>query len=304
MQQSFNTRNYSVRDFEAWQERDELTLAPKFQRRYIWPEKAKSYLIDTIVRGKPVPKLYMRQNVIPGSRKTTREIVDGQQRLRTVLSFLQDAFKISSSHHKEFGGRYFSQLEEEVQRDVLRYEFSVDLLQDMPDSEVYDIFARINTSAATLKPQELRNAKWFGDFRSCSYLLAQEFLVFMEQNKLFTHTAILRMSEVEFVSELLLAMQEGIREGNKGTIDKAYKGYDDEFPNRERHEERFRATMDTIGSIVGSRLPMLKFRATRLFYPLFCCVYHMKFTLPKLEAPRPAVAAQEPPKTCRCFGES
>src|SRR5438067_13806536 len=75
MQQRFNTRNYSIRDFEEWDERDELTLAPKFQRRDVWSDKARSYLIDTIVRGKPIPKIYMRQDVNPKTRRTKREIV-------------------------------------------------------------------------------------------------------------------------------------------------------------------------------------------------------------------------------------
>ena len=79
MQQLFNTRNYSVRDFEEWDERNELVLAPKFQRREVWSAKARSYLIDTIIRGKPIPKLYMRQNVAPSTRRTTREIVDGAE---------------------------------------------------------------------------------------------------------------------------------------------------------------------------------------------------------------------------------
>jgi len=104
MQQLFSTRNYSVRDFEEWNDRNELVLAPKFQRRDVWNPKAKSYLMDTIIRGKPIPKLYMRQTVVPKGRRTTREIVDGQQRLRAVLSFVKDGFKLSRAHNKEFGG--------------------------------------------------------------------------------------------------------------------------------------------------------------------------------------------------------
>src|SRR5437764_667186 len=154
MQQAFSTRTYSVRDFEQWNEQGELTLAPKFQRRDVWAPKAKSYLIDTIVRGKPIPKLYMRQSVAPTGRRTTREIVDGQQRLRTVLHYIDDGFRISKAHNREFGGKFFSQLDEETQKDILKYEFGVDLLQDMPDNEVYDLFARINTYAEKLKPQE------------------------------------------------------------------------------------------------------------------------------------------------------
>lgn len=296
MQQLFNTRNYSVRDFEEWQDRNELVLAPKFQRREVWSAKARSYLIDTIIRGKPIPKLYMRQNVNPATRRTTREIVDGQQRLRTVLNFIKDGFKISRAHHEDYGGKSFSQLDSGTQKEILKYEFVVDLLQDMPDNEVYDVFARINTYAEKLKPQELRNAQWFGDFKSSVYLLAKEFVGFLESKEMFSPKKILRMAEAEFISELLLAMHEGICEGKKAVIDKAYKDYDDRFPNRRRYEQRFRETMDRIGGIVGDELAELKFRATRLFYPLFCSVYHMQYGLRRLQVPKKSLKVSDYPK--------
>jgi len=296
MQQRFSTRNYSVRDFEEWDEKGELVLAPKFQRRDIWSPKARSYLVDTIVRGKPIPKIYMRQDINPQTRRTRREIVDGQQRLRTALSFIKDGFQIIKAHHEEFGGKYFSGLDKDTQRDILQYEFVVDLLQDMPDNEVYDLFARINTYSETLKPQELRNARWFGEFKSSVYLLANEFVTFFEANKVFTSKQILRMSEAEFVSDLLLAIQEGISAGDKRVIDDAYKKYDDAFPDRKLHERHFRETMDVIGGILGDDLPQLIFRATRLLYPLFCAVFHLKFGIPKLTAAKASLKVTEYPK--------
>jgi hypothetical protein len=252
--------------------------------------------MDTILRGKPIPKIYMRQDVNPKTRRTTREIVDGQQRLRTVLSYLKDGFKISKAHNADFRGKAFSALDRRTQADILKYEFVVDLLEDTPDSEVYDLFARINTYAEKLKPQELRNAKWFGEFKSSVYQLAREFVPFIDANKLFTHKQILRMSEAEFISELLLAMEEGIRAGSKAVIDKCYKDYDDDFPNRQAHEKRFRKTMDAIGGILGPDLAQLEFRATRLFYPLFCAIFHLKFRLPRLIAPRSSFGVSDYPK--------
>jgi hypothetical protein len=296
MQQRFNTRNYSIRDFEEWNERGELTLAPKFQRRDVWSDKARSYLMDTIIRGKPIPKIYMRQDINPKTRRTNREIVDGQQRLRTVLSFIKDGFRISKAHSEEYGRKYYSGLDKTTQRDILKYEFVVDLLEDMPDPDLYDVFARINTYSEKLKDQELRNAKWFGEFKSSVYLLSKEFVTFLENNEIFTPKQILRMAEAEFISELLLAIHEGIRERLKTVIDRAYEKYDDEFPNRRAHEKRFRETMDAIGGIVGSDLPQLQLRATRLFYPLFCAVFHMKFGLPKLSVSRVPIGISDYPK--------
>lgn len=296
MQQLFSTRNYSIRDFEEWDGKSELDLSPKFQRRDVWTDKARSYLMDTIIRGKPIPKLYMRQDVNPKSRRTKREIVDGQQRLRTVLSFVRDGFKGSRAHHEALRGKYFSELDKDTQLEILRYEFSVDLLQDMPDNEIYDLFARINTYAEKLKPQELRNAKYFGDFKTSVYSLSTETTPFFEKNKVFTSKQIMRMTEAEFISELLLAMHEGIRAAGKSVIDNAYAKYDNDFPGRAQYEKRFRDIIDTIAAICGDDLPQLEFRATRMFYPLFCAIYHLKFGLPKIKLARTSIKVGDYPK--------
>ena len=48
-----------ISDLIQWQQDGLLELSPKFQRRRVWPPKARSYLIDTILHGFPIPKLYM-----------------------------------------------------------------------------------------------------------------------------------------------------------------------------------------------------------------------------------------------------
>jgi hypothetical protein len=54
--------------------------------------------------------------------------------------------------------------------------------------------------------------------------------------------------------------------------------------------------MDTIGAAMGPELANLEFSATRLFYPLFCAVYHLKYKLPKLKAPRTKIRTSAYPK--------
>jgi hypothetical protein len=230
----------------------------------------------------------MREDVNPITRRATREIVDGQQRLRSVLIFLDDGFPILKVHNKEHAGKYFSQLDEETQRDILRYEFSVDLLQDMPDPEIYDIFARLNTYSVVLNAQELRNAQYFGEFKTTVYALSNEFMTFWQKHGIFADVKIMRMAEAEFVSELLIAMSAGIRDKTKGSIDRLYRDFDDRFPHRETLMKKFRDTMDAIGGIigVGDSLQGSKFSEPRLFYPLYCSIYHMMFGLPKADFPR------------------
>jgi hypothetical protein len=240
--------------------------------------------MDTIIRGKPIPKIFLRQSTNPKTRKTVREVVDGQQRLRTIFNFLDDGFKISKNHNNEYGGKVFSQLPLKVQRDILEYEISVDLLLDAPDETVLDVFARINSYSVTLSNQELRHAKYFGEFRQAVYKLALEFLKFWTEYKILTDKQILRMAEAELTSDLLIAMSDGIQ--SKKSIDSYYKKYDDIFPKKKFMMRRFREIMDFIGNLMVGTLRTSNFRRQHLFYTLFCSIYHMQYRIPDLSSKR------------------
>jgi hypothetical protein len=286
MQQQFTTVNTSVREIQTWDKKGELMLQPKFQRRDVWSDKARSYLIDTIIRGKPIPKLYLRVIFNPKTKRVVREIVDGQQRLKSVLLFLEDGFKISKTHYPEHPGKYFSEMPDEIKADILEYSFAMDVLEEMPDEEIHDIFARLNTYSTTLNYQELRHAKYFGEFRATAYSLAYEFMPFWQKNGIFSDKQILRMAEAEFVSELLLAMTVGVSAGDKRVIDNAYKDYDDNFPNRRTTEKKFARVIDMIGGVMRDSLSKSSFRERRLLYPLFCALYHMQYGLPEMQEER------------------
>jgi len=70
----FDSRAYCIADFLEWNNNGLLELSPDFQRRTVWSEKAKSYLIDTIVRGRPIPKILISQKL--KSSRTVRIVVD------------------------------------------------------------------------------------------------------------------------------------------------------------------------------------------------------------------------------------
>lgn len=275
---SYSTRNYSVNDFREWNERDQLVLTPKFQRRGVWSPKAKSYLLDTIIRGRPMPKLFIRQQTNPKINTTIREVVDGQQRLRAVLDFLADGFKVAKVHNEDVGGVFYSKLPDTVQRSILSYEFAVDVLVDAEDRDLYDIFARINTYSVKLSRQELLHSQWFGQFRQSAYTLALEFEKFWTNNGIFTSKEIMRMREAELTSELLIAMIVGIQT-NK-VIGSYYKKFDEDMPKRATYEEEFRKTMDVVGEIMAGTLKASNFSRPYLYYTLFTTIYHQLHGLP------------------------
>lgn len=276
---SFDSRTYSIHDFVEWDGQKQIVLNPQFQRRAVWTEKAKSYLIDTIIRGKPIPKIFIRQKINVTTKQSVREVVDGQQRIRTILSFVKDAFPLARTQHPEFGGMRFSQLPEDVQGQFLSFELSVDLLINLPDSEILDIFARLNSYAVILNEQEKINASHFGPFKVIADKIGFEFNEYWSSQEILTSQQTLRMQEVNLVADLLIAMCEGINA--KKSIKKFFTKYEREFThNVDILESQFREVINKISNIFPEGLLGTEFQRVHLFYSLFTSVYHCLYGLP------------------------
>jgi len=292
---NFDTRAYSINDFLEWSNNNQLELNPKFQRRSVWTDTARSYLMDTIVRGKPIPKVFIRQKLNTQTRQSVREVVDGQQRLRTIISFLKDGFTINKKHHPKYGGFYFSQLNEAddtIQANILNYEISTDLLVNMPDSEILDIFGRLNSYSVTLNEQEKINANHFGPFKTLADRLAHEFHDFWINNKILTDKEVLRMADVNITADLLIAIIEGIK--SKKQIKTYYAQYEREFNHDpDRIAENFTTTIEIIQGIFGPDLKGTEFKRIHIFYSLFTAIYHLRFGLPEIDIPQMAITPAE-----------
>lgn len=284
MNKIYEIKTYSINDFRQWKERRELILSPKFQRRRVWSEKAKSYLIDTILRGLPIPPVFIREKIDLSTKKTIREVIDGQQRLAAILDYLNDGLKVSKIHNEDFGGLYFSELPEEIQSELLKYNLSVNVVLTPEDKVVLGIFARLNTYTVKLNNNELWNAKYFGLFKQTVHSLAYEYYAFWVETGILTEQKIARMGDVELVSELVIACIDGIQD--RRVIENYYKQYDDKFEQRKEVLNKFKSTMDTIGQIYYESLENSNFRSIPLFYTLFCVIYDFLFGLPNSDNKR------------------
>lgn len=295
---NFDSRTYSINDFLEWYDKGQLVLSPKFQRRSVWTENAKSYLMDTIIRGKPIPKVFIRQSINVSSRKSIREVVDGQQRLRTILSYVNDGFVISKRHNEKYGGYYFSQLDSvdsEIQSAVLNYEISTDLLVNMPDREILDIFSRLNSYSVTLNEQEKINANHFGPFKILADRVSHKYNDFWLNNGIINSQNILRMKDVTLVADLIIAICEGIQ--SKKQIKSFYSKYENDFPFDEKLiESQFDSVIDTINEVFNNNLKSTEFRRIHVFYSLFTSIYHILFGLKDIDRPQKDIDPNDYPK--------
>lgn len=303
---------YVALDLLTWKEQGALVLSPKFQRRGVWSTAARSYFIDTILRGYPVPPLHLRLEK-NSKRGMVRDVIDGQQRLRALFDFIEMKYKLSSQLDGEWAGKSYEQLTEDERDQIESYRFQIYQYQNIDDAKVLEIFARINTYSVALNSQELRHGRFFGEFRQSAYSLAFKHLQFWRVNRVFSEGSIARMLEAQLTSELLIMQMDGLQDKKK-SVDEFYRNLDSAWGReaaswstrarevipevwltRTTSEERFSNVLDTIAEVVGDQLVESEFRRVPLFYTLYGCIYHRLYGLPgfDFESPRKVMNRRE-----------
>jgi hypothetical protein len=242
--------------------------------------------MDTVLRYMPIPPLYIRLIINPTTKRSIRQVVDGQQRLRTIFEFIGNEFPILAVHNEEFANMYYSDLPEVTQRRLLAYKFNVHVLENISDADVLSIFARINTYTVKLNDQELRNAEFFGAFKQVIYRLGFQHYSFWRNRRILSDMQIARMGEAELVSELVVSILDGIRQTKKQDLRFFYGKYDDEFPQGDKTIKEFQSVMDILGEIFTLLAKPTGWRRIPLFYSLFLAIYDARFGLPHSERPR------------------
>lgn len=255
---------------------EELQLSPPFQRNPVWTEKQKSYLIDTILNGFPIPELYM-QEYTDAHGNDVYVVVDGQQRVRACLEFIRGEFTIFAKDSPKWADMTFDDLSEQERKKIYNYNFIVRILPEIPDSELRAIFSRLNRHVVALNRQELRHATYWGEFiESVEKISDNEGWA---EIGLFTPNDVRRMNDIEYVSELAVGFLHGLQ-NKKESLDRWYEAYENEFPDRRRMEKAFYGTLTEIIRVLPT-INKTRWRKKSDFYTQFLLMaeYASKFSL-------------------------
>ena len=187
-------------------QRELLDLDPPYQRKSVWNSTYKAYFVDTLLLEYPAPAIFLF-SVIDPSGRTKHSVVDGKQRLVTIFDFVQDRFPVGENAElTNLRGQYFSELHNDVKIKFWSYQFSVEYLTTSDENAINSIFDRINRNVAKLTPQELRHARFDGQFITRSEKLTEWLALKSPDFPRIAPASRSQMKDVEFVANLLLLL--------------------------------------------------------------------------------------------------
>ena len=253
-------RVLSVKEVVAIYQAKKLNLQPEFQRRKVWPKAAKSYLIDTILRGLPMPEVFAYS-----TREGKMAVIDGQQRLSVIIDFA------TANLHAWTAGKIvsFEDLSTEQAQSFHSYRIVFRVIKGSDSFLVRDIFQRLNRYVVSLNPQELRHAKAESGIIALAESLSSD--PFWSRSGLANQRTTMRMKDVEFVLELLIAVSLGPQDGTHEALDRAIEKIQD----LKDLQLEYTATLDLAKRVF--REDYLRTKITRGdFYCLFLVLKQLK----------------------------
>jgi hypothetical protein len=264
--------NQTIQWFYQRHKEETLILSPDFQRNPIWQQPQKEYLLETILLDLPVPEVYVVNQITP-TGESSYVVVDGQQRLRTIIEFITEEFIFRHESKYLQKVKKFSDLSIDKKQQFWRYPIVVRDLEESSDEEVRDLFQRLNKYSFVLNDQELRNARFKGQFLTLVEKIGE--FSFWPASGLFSANDIRRMTDLEYISILLSTMIGGIFH-RKDRVDEFYVMYENEFDESKYYLDRFHEILELIDlSLPNIRKSRWSNKAD--FFTLFTCLDQIKF---------------------------
>jgi len=160
----YRTKDYSfevIRSKYGEEGNENTTLyVPDYQREFVWQNDKKSKFIESVLLGMPLTPFLVSED-----EKRRLEIIDGSQRIRTLISFYNDEFSLRKLEKlSELDGARFRDLPINLQRYLENQDFRIIVVDDASEAIRQDIFERINTTSEGLTDSEIRKGSFSGPF--------------------------------------------------------------------------------------------------------------------------------------------
>jgi hypothetical protein len=261
-------------------DRKDLVINREYQRgARLWPAGPRSYFIDTILSNFPFPKIYFYEYLTAENRRTKRELVDGQQRVQSIMDFVNDKYRLTGES-RGFAGSRFSDLDAEVQDTFLSYTVPVDVIRNATKSDILQMFRRMNAYTLPLNNAEKRHSTFQGAFKWMINRLSDEFSATFVEFGIFTNRQIVRMADAELLTDMVLSLERGIVSTSDKSLRELYETYDNGLSEDNRFEQRLREFFEYLVENFG-QLRNTHLMKSYVIHSLFSAAMQNRYGLPE-----------------------
>jgi len=281
-------KSFSTQQLLSFVQESKLNLNPGFQRESVWKERDQKLLIDTILRGMPLPSLFFWEH--KEGNKVIFDVIDGKQRIESLLAFTRYRLPLTikfdpennvvwENHEEtEWSWKSLQSSEKRIVKQFLKYQFPVVIIRgDLPAVE--QVFIRINSTGKQLEPQEIRHAKWYknSDLLSEAERIAKtkKYHAYFTEMGILSDGQITRMKAVELISEFMLSIEKQDVLDRKSALDSVMGNNPMNKNTIGRLGREVKSVLDVV-KVVFPELKTSRFVKTSDFYALFFVIWKMK----------------------------
>lgn len=272
----------SINEISSMFDNGELIVDDTYQRRSVWSEKDKIRLIETVLLKLVIPVLFFwKADTDPETGASITHIVDGQQRIKAICSFINNEFKLKpqylldASAKEKYANKFFKDLDPDDKKAFWNYQLMIiDIDPAANRADIITMFNRLNLTDYNLNDQEKRNSM-SGEFAALARELSETSI--WEDRHLFSTTDVRRMKDVEFCASLILLYRKGIiDQTDQAALNQAYEELQEGYVDAEDDKAAILAAMEIIPRFFVSESVTKFLKKKTQLYTLFSVIFYMQ----------------------------
>ena len=219
--------NPTIADIYQLIKEEKLVLQPEFQRKFVWTKDHQEAFIDTILSGLPFPEIYVSEGGVDIDKlRTTRLVIDGQQRLTTIRNYIEGKFSQSLTAIPSF-----KSLKDDKKQDFLSYQIVMRDIGKVDEQTTREIFRRINLTKFKLDDVEIHNAIYDGQFIQAAKVVLES--IDLAQYGVLRESEFTRMADLHFILLVMSTLENGGYFAQDREVEPKVAEFNDEYASKD-----------------------------------------------------------------------
>ncbi|MVX66476.1 DUF262 domain-containing protein [Clostridium chromiireducens] len=257
----------NIESIEKKVNRGNIVLDPTFQRNYVYTDEKAASVIQSILLNMPLGVVYLAEI------DNKNLCVDGQQRLTSIIRFINNKFPLKKLDVlTELGGLYFKDLNDDMKDIIYDYSMEITKIKECDYEQIYFLYEKLNVGSVKLNAQEIRRCVYAGYFNDMLEEIVEEGIV----EKYFSEIDNNRLKRVEvLINALSFADNPNYKCSRKKLLnDYMEKHKNDDEKTVENQRNNIVRIFRLIEHILGDKAFKFKDKESltlTLVYPIYSC---------------------------------